>query len=61
MIEIRNSKSGNYIVTHAIGASYVDNWKKNSLPSWIEYSNRNDIGIVLIDKPIEAEKKKNIY
>ena len=47
--------SKNYIVTIAIGDEYVKNFKKFSLPTWIKYCKKNDLGIIIFTKPLIAD------
>lgn len=62
MHEVRKSPSGNYLVTHAVGVSYLNNWINNSYPSWKRYAEKHDLGIVVIDEPLPFDgKKKNVY
>lgn len=44
----KSGKSGNYLVTIAIGDKYLDGWKKLSLPLWLKYCEKNDLGIIVI-------------
>lgn len=41
-------KSKNYLVTIAIGEKYYNSWSQYALPSWKEYCNANDIGIIVV-------------
>lgn len=44
---IKTSKSGNYLVTIAIGTEYEQRFSKNSLESWKKYAEINDLGIIV--------------
>jgi hypothetical protein len=46
----RDSNSGNWIVTLAIGDKYFSNWTSTVKDSWIDYANRHDLGILVITK-----------
>ena len=51
--------SYNYIVTIAHGADYLKNLKNFSLPTWIKYCDRNDIGIIIFTEPLIEINSKN--
>jgi hypothetical protein len=51
-IVLKPKKSSNYIATICIGKKYENDWKKFTLPSWIEYCKKNDIGIVYFNKEL---------
>lgn len=46
------------IVTHAIGGSYLDDWERYSLPTWLEYSKKHDLGLFVINEVVESDEKK---
>ena len=50
MIKIYRSAGigNNWIVTTAIGETYLKNWEEFALPSWMKYCDINDIGIVVV-------------
>ena len=53
------SKSGDYIVTTAIGKKSKSEWIKYTKNNWINYCKKNNIGlIVFFDSLID---EKNIY
>jgi len=45
---VRQTGNGNYLVTIAIGVSYFESWNNVSLPSWIRYAEKYDLGIIVI-------------
>jgi len=45
---LRPSKGRNYITTTAIGESYFSDFKKYSMPSWIEYCNKFGLGLAVV-------------
>lgn len=49
--------SRNALVTIAIGEDFQNRFYKWLLPSWIEYSKRHDIDIVVIDEPIDTSPR----
>ena len=53
------SKSGNYLVTIAIGESYYKSWEFAALPTWREYCLKNDIGIIAQCKGSYLENRLN--
>jgi len=66
MIEtiIAPKKSGNVLVTIAIGIKYKSLWEKHASANWMEYCVKNDLGLLvitddLIDKNHEYWKKAN--
>jgi hypothetical protein len=53
---VRSSSSGNWIITVAIGKSYLDRWKATVSESWLKYAEINDIGVIVItDDLIESD------
>lgn len=46
----------NYIVTLAIGKTYLNDWEKYAKPSWIEYCNKYDLGLISINKNLISTK-----
>lgn len=59
---IKASKSGNYLVTIAIGETYEARFQKNSLETWEKYAEKHELGIILfydhlIDKSHPKWKK----
>lgn len=60
---IRPTNSGNFLVTHAVGEKYYQNWTMFSRPSWERYCERNDIGIIVFNSviPTQQSSKKNLY
>lgn len=58
MIEtiISPKKSGNVLVTIAIGTKFKSLWKKNASTNWMEYCHKNDLGLLIItDDLIEKD------
>jgi len=54
-------KSKNVIATIAIGGDYYEEWIKYAYPSWKNYCERYDLGLIVFDKdliPIADEKWK---
>ena len=52
----RPNKSKNYLATIAIGEKYYHQWKKYALPTWDEYCQNNDIGIIVITDDLINKK-----
>lgn len=54
--------SRNLIATIAIGEAYYSSWERSALPGWIEYCERNQLGLVVFNRdlisPNEKEWKK---
>ncbi len=50
MLPIGHSR--NLIATIAIGEAYYSAWEKFALPGWIEYCERNDLGLVVFDQDL---------
>lgn len=65
MHEIKKPKKSRcYIATVAIGDEYYRQWESASLPSWVEYCDRHDLGLLvfseeLIGKDSQHYKKSN--
>ena len=51
-------RSKNLIATIAIGDTYYDAWKKNALPGWTDYCERNELGLVVFDQDLISRDKK---
>ena len=60
-LKLMESSKGNYLITTAIGESYLDNWETYSKNSWLKYCQLNDIGIIVFNDLINANSKKNLY
>jgi len=60
-LKIMESSSGNYLVTTAIGDSYLENWQRFSKISWVKYCELNDIGIIVFNEAIDVRNEKNLY
>jgi hypothetical protein len=45
---VRDSSSGKWLVTIAIGDEYLKNWEMNFKFSWVEYADRYDLGILVV-------------
>ena len=58
-IIIKSIHSKNYIVTIAHGEDYIKDLKNCSLPTWIKYCKKNDIGIIVFNKPLIDKSSKN--
>ena len=55
---LKSKKSLNYIATICIGKKYLSEWKKYTLPGWINYCKKNDIGIIYFDKELISNSHK---
>ena len=55
----RNTNSGKWLVTIAIGDKYFNGWESNFKSSWVEYANRYDLGILVITKDLVDASDKN--
>ena len=51
-------KSGNTIVSHAIGGNYLQNWENNSLDSWMYYCEKHDLGLLILTELVLEDEKK---
>ena len=51
-IFLNSKKTKNYFVTIAIGKKYYNNWLKFAYPTWKDYCNRHDIGIICFDSDL---------
>jgi hypothetical protein len=47
MLIAKESKNGNYLVTIAIGESYLSNWTNLIKKSWLEYADKFNVGIIV--------------
>ncbi len=47
----------NYITTVCIGKNYINSWTKFILPNWLIYCKKHDLGLIMIDQPIEKNEK----
>ncbi len=56
---VRNTNSGKWLVTIAIGEKYLKGWELNFKFSWVEYANRYDLGIIVITKDLIDSSDKN--
>jgi hypothetical protein len=57
MIEILSGqKTKKAIVTLAIGGSYEDQWRKNSLPLLLEYCKNHKLGLYLQNSSLDSQK-----
>lgn len=53
---LRNTSSGNYIATIAIGKKYLNQWRKFSYPSWIKYCKKYNLGLIVFDEDLNKVK-----
>lgn len=51
------NESGNIIVTHAIGGTYLNDWERFSLPTWLIYCKKHNLGLYVIDEQIRDDSK----
>jgi len=56
VLPLENSR--NLISTIAIGEEYYNSWEKCALPGWIEYCERNGLGLVVFDQDLISSDKK---
>ena len=57
-IFLKSDKSNNYLITIAIGKTYLSNWKKYSLKNWLYYCKKNSLGLIVItDHLIDKDNK----
>jgi hypothetical protein len=55
-IVARDTKSGNWLVTLAIGDEYFSTWTSTVKNSWLDYADRYDLGVLIITEHlIEAD------
>lgn len=57
---IRSSKSKNYLASIIIGEKHYSDWKKYCSTSWIKYSKKNNIGLIVIFKNL-LDKKSDLW
>lgn len=55
----RKSDTKNYIVTIAIGDTYLKNFEKLSLPTWSRYCERHNLGLIVFTQPLINVNAKN--
>ena len=48
--------SGNILATVAIGEEFCLEWETNSLPTWLSYCERHDLGLVVFKENLYAEQ-----
>ena len=59
MIEIlKAEKSGNAIVTLAVGANYLQNWQNFCSETWIKYCLKHDLGLYIQDESLDLHKNQ---
>lgn len=56
LLPLGNSR--NLIATIAIGEAYYPVWEKCALPGWIEYCERNQLGLVVFDRDLISSDEK---
>ena len=55
---LKTSTSNNYLVSICIGDKYYKEWQKYASPSWLDYVNRHNLGLIVFDSDlIEKESK----
>lgn len=53
MYELRRPESNRqYIATIVIGAEFYKQWEKSSLPTWIDYCDRYDLGLLIFTEDL---------
>lgn len=57
---VRESRSGNFIVSVTIGDHFQNKWNTTCMSNWFKYCDRYDIGLVLLHSKIPSDNK-NIY
>jgi len=60
----KSIKSGNYIVTTAVGHKYLNSWKNYALPLWVKYADKYDLGIIVLSQELitkDSPKYKKIH
>jgi len=50
--------SRDYVVTIALGDDYLKNFKQYSLPTWLNYCEKHDLGIIVFTEPLIDTKSK---
>ncbi len=55
---ILSTKSGNYLVTVAIGKKYLNLWEKYAKFNWIIYCKKNNLGLIVITKDLINKSNK---
>jgi hypothetical protein len=56
---VRESTSGNWLVTLAIGEKYLERWKRTVAESWILYAELNNLGIIVITDHLISQNDKH--
>ena len=56
---LRTSSSNNYLVSICIGEKFYNDWLRYASPSWLDYVDRHDLGLVVFDSHL-IEKDSNI-
>ena len=58
MIEVYrpNGRSGNCLVTIAIGDVYKSEWETSALPGWLKYCDRHDLGLFAVTADLIAKE-----
>ena len=46
---LRTSSSNNYLVSICIGEKFYNDWLRYASPSWLDYVDRHDLGLVVFD------------
>ncbi len=54
----KSIKSNNYIVTLNIGSKYLNDWSKYSLPLWLKYCKKHDLGLISFNKDLISKQSK---
>ncbi len=47
--------SGNILTTIAIGKKYLSLWEKHSLPMWLKYCQRHDLGLIVFSEHLISQ------
>lgn len=56
-ILIDPSKTKNVIATIAIGNDYYFKWKDNAYPTWKQYCNRHELGLIVFDEDLLPQEE----
>ena len=57
-IIIKPKFTNNYIVTIAIGEKYFNEWETYALPSWKEYCEKFDLGLIVFTNDLISKEDK---
>jgi hypothetical protein len=54
---LRQSTSGNYIVSVVIGRDYLQKWTSICKKNWLKYCDKHDLGLAILNKPTNIKNR----